>query len=149
MRDSVNRSHEFKMFTLCVVNQGHRRFCELRQIGDFTGVIHAEFYDADAVVFCQPQQGQRYADIVVQIAFGGEGLVFLEGPHDAGNHLRHGGFTVAACHSHQRQVKLTAPTGSQLAQGYFCVAHLETRQASFSQAMLRNGRYCTVGFGLR
>ena len=45
--------------------------------GDFAGVVCADFDDGVAVFVGQAQQGERYADVVIEVALGGQGLSLL------------------------------------------------------------------------
>ena len=57
-----------------VGNQRHVRAGECYQGGDFAGVVRAHFNHRIAVFVAQTQQGERHADVVVQVADGGERL---------------------------------------------------------------------------
>ena len=117
------------MLTLGVVDQGHRGLSQLGQVGDFAGVVHAQLDHGHAVVGTQIEQGQGHANVVVQVALGGQGVVPRMGTQDGRDHLGHGGLAVAAGHGDQRQTELHAPTRCQLAQGDACIGHHQRGQA--------------------
>ena len=107
------------MFALRVVDQRDRGLGHCGQIGNFTRMVHAQLNHADLVAGTQTQQGQRYTNVVVEIALGRKSRVLLPGAQDGRNHLRDRGFTVAARHRNQRQAKAGAPCGGKLTQRQF------------------------------
>jgi hypothetical protein len=135
-RHRVDAGHELEMLALRVVDQGHRRSGDRRQPRDLAGMVHAELDHCGAVRRPQPQQGQRQADVVVEVAFGGEAGVALPGTEDRGDHLRHRGLAVAAGHRHQRQDEAPAPGRGELAESEARVRHLEAGQPGFGEAAL-------------
>jgi hypothetical protein len=62
--------------------------------GDFAGVVCADFDDGVAVFVGQAQQGERYANVVVEVALGGQGLSLLL--QEALQDFFGGGFAVGA-----------------------------------------------------
>src|SRR5438876_10142138 len=62
-------------------------------------------------VLAQAQQGQRHADVVVQVPFGRERRVAEPGPQDGRDHLRHRGLAVAArSEEHTSELPVTRPS---------------------------------------
>jgi hypothetical protein len=60
-------------------------------------MVHAHLDRGVAVRRAQPQQGQRHADVVVQVAFGGQhGGPARFGGQNRGQHFLHRGLAVAA-----------------------------------------------------
>jgi hypothetical protein len=115
------------VLALGVVDQRHRGPGQVGQVGDLAGMVHAQLDHADLVRGLQPQQSQRHADVVVQIAFGGQGALGLPGPQDGRDHLGDGGLAVAAGHADQGQAALRAPGCGQCAQRSQAVGHLDAR----------------------
>ena len=77
-----------------VGNQRHVGAGERGQLRDFAGVVRAHLYHRIAVFVSEAQQGKRYADVVVEVADGGEGLpACLQQPLQ---HFFGAGFAVAA-----------------------------------------------------
>ncbi len=76
-RDRLDGRHELLVLTLRVVDEGDRRRRDLPRGGrSRPTMVHAELDDRrrDAAV-AQAQQRQRQADVVVEVAFGGERLI--------------------------------------------------------------------------
>ena len=127
--DRVHRVHEFQMLALRVVHQRHGGLYHRAETGDFAGVVHAEFDHADAVFAAQAQHGQRHANVVVQVALGGQRrAVRRMQMQDGSNHLRDRGFAVAAGHTNQGQVPLRAPVGAQRSQSVLRIGYFDPRQ---------------------
>ena len=103
---------------------------------DLAGMVHAELDHRGAMRRAQAQQGQRQADVVVEVAFGGEAGVALPGAEDGGDHLRHRRLAVAAGHRHQRQIEALPPGRRELTEGETGIGHLEPGQAGLGQAAL-------------
>jgi hypothetical protein len=139
----LDAGHEFLVLALRVVDQRDGRPHQRRQLRDLAGVVHAELDDAGAVRFAQAQQGQRHADVVVQVALGREGSIAVSGAQDRRDHLRDGGLAVAAGHRHQRQRETRAPGRGQLLQRAQRVGHLQARQpvaeSAFGECSYRTG----------
>ncbi len=67
--------------------------------------------------FAQPEQREREADGVVEVAARREHrVVAVMHAQDRGDHLLHGGLAVAAHHDDHRQVEAATPVRSELAQ---------------------------------
>ena len=145
--------HELLVFALGVVHQCHGWLRQRRQPSDFARMVHAQFNHTQPVRMAQTQQRQGHPDVVVEVATGGQHLVFCCSPggcaQNGRNHLRHGGFAIAAGHSNQRQGELAAPLLRQLPQGRFGVGYFHTRQSSLLQTVLGQSRHGAHGFGLR
>ena len=102
-------------------------------------------------MWLQAQQGQRHANVVVQVALGGQGIFTLpahSSTQDAGQHLGDGGFAVAAGHGNQWQAELGTPQGGQFAQRTAAVGHLHAGQTGFGQASLGHRCHSTRRSGL-
>ena len=112
------------------------------------GWVHAQLDHAQAVLRGQAQQRQRHANRVVEIAARGKSGLARCGGQDAGQHLRDGGFAIAAGHRHQWQAKLAAPTGGQRPQGGGGIAHLQARQTGQAAPQLDHGGSGTGRLGL-
>ena len=113
-RDRVHRVHEFQVLALRVVHQRHGGLCHRAELCDFARVVHPEFDHADAVFAAQAQDGQRHANVVVQVALRGQRrAVRRMQMQDGSNHLRDRGFAVAAGDADQGQMPLRAPVGAK------------------------------------
>ena len=143
-----HRGHELQVLALCVVDQRHCGAGQSRQQGNFPGMVHAQLEHCDLVLRAQAQQGQRQADVIVQIALGGQTGLGFPGLQNRGQHLGHRGLAIAASHSDQRQAELPAPAAGELGQGQAGVGHQQARQASGKQplggAELTQRRHCTT-----
>ena len=126
--------HEFQVLALCVVHQCHGRPGHGGEPGDLARVVHAQFDRGDLVLRTQPQQGEWYTDIVVQVAGGGQHRLWLPGTQDRGQHLRHGRLAIGAGDRDQAQVELGTPLRGQLPQGLPGVADFDAWQAGVIQA---------------
>ena len=93
-------------------------------------MVHTQLHHGHRVVRTQVQQRQGHTNVVVQIALGGQAVLRLGHPQDAGQHLGHGGFAIAAGHGNQGQLKLRTPTCGQLTQGQTCVWHHHSGHAN-------------------
>ncbi len=82
------------------------------------------------------EQRQRHADVVVEVARGGEGGLAAPGAKDRRDHLRHRGLAVAAGHGDQRQGEARAPCGREAAERDPRVGHLDAGQAGLGEAAL-------------
>jgi hypothetical protein len=93
--DLVDRSHEFQVLALRIVDERHGGAGNAGEIGDFSLVVHAELNRAPAMCRAQAQQSQRHADIVVQVSRRrkhgiGAGMT----TQDRGQHFPHGRLAV-------------------------------------------------------
>ena len=149
MGHSVHRLHELEVLALGVVDQRHNGLNQFGQVGNLARVVHAQFHHPHGVGCLQAQQRERHANIVVEIAFSGKRLRGLPGPQDRRDHLGDRGLAVAAGHGDQRQLKLGAPSCSQLAQRQPGVRHFQPGQTGRGQAMRGQSRHRTLRGGLR
>jgi hypothetical protein len=120
------------MGALGVVYQCHRRCGKACQVIDFAGVVHAHLDHRGAMRVAQPEQGQRHADVVVQVAAGGQyaGVGTAEvGAQDGGAHFLDRGLAIAACDTQQGYRKAAAPGRRELPQRQARIVHGEQRQA--------------------
>ncbi|EWS52529.1 hypothetical protein X551_04683 [Methylibium sp. T29] len=149
----LDAGHEFLVLALGVVDQRDRRRGHARELGDLADVVHAQLDDRRAVpgvgVLAQPQQRERHADVVVEVALGRECRVADPGAQDARDHLRHGGLAVAAGHGDQRQAHAGAPVRAQRAERGAAVGHVQPGQAGLGEAVLGDRRHCAGGTRLR
>ena len=121
-----------------VVDQGHGRLCHRRQTRDFAGVVHPKFHHSDAVFWSQAQQGQWNANVVVEVASRGQGVLLAVGCHqDRGQHLCDRGLAIATGHGDQWQVESGTPGSGQFGQRDFGVRHFYAWHAD--QAFGRTG----------
>ncbi len=99
------------MGALRVVHQRHGRGRDAREVIDLAGVVHAHLDHRVAMVLAQLEQGERHADVVVEVALGGEhrrARAAMCG-QDCREHLLHRRLAVAAGERHQRQREARPP----------------------------------------
>ncbi len=136
-RDGLDAGQEFLVLALRVVDQHRLRLDERGQLRSLAGVVHAELDDAGAVpaavVLAQAQQGQRHADVVVEVARGGEAALAVPGAQDRADHLRDRGLAIAAGDGQQRQVQVAPPGRGELLQRGQRVDDLQARQPGLGQ----------------
>jgi len=151
--DGLDRVHELLVLALGVVDQRHRGLRHRGQRRDLARVVHAELDDRGAMpyrlVLPQAQQRQRHADLVVEVALGGQHRrVAQPGAQDRRDHLRHRGLAVAAGDGNDGQVLLLAPGLRQQPQRRLRVGHQQPVQARLGQSALGQGRGGAAGLGL-
>ena len=78
-RNGFYGGHEFQMLALGVVHQRNGGTGQPGQVGNLTGVVHAEFDHADLMRRPQAQQRQRHANVVVEIALRRKGSIGFVG----------------------------------------------------------------------
>ena len=76
MRSCFNRTHEFLMFPLRVIDQGHSGLGDIGEVADFTRMIHAQFEDSALMEAVHAKQREGQANIVVEISSSGKPLIF-------------------------------------------------------------------------
>ena len=60
-----------------VIHQCGLRVCHGSGISDFTGVVGTQFNHCKLMFFCQAQQCQRHADIIIKVTGGKQGFACL------------------------------------------------------------------------
>ena len=139
----LHTAHEFLVFALRVIDQRHRGCSTVGQLRHFTGVVHAQLQHRHAVVLTQPQQGQWHAYVVVEITLGGQCICGVQCMQYGSDHLRHGGFAVAASHRNQWNGELSAPRFGQCLQSQQRVVYFDACQTCCGQSVVRNGHLDT------
>ena len=84
----------------------------------------------------QPEQGQRQADVVVEVAARGQHRIRIAAKvraQDRGAHFLDRGLAVAAGDAEQRNRKAGTPGGGQLAQRQARVVHRDQRQSGIGR----------------
>ena len=117
------------MLALRVVDQRHRRRGERGERGDLARMVHAELDHRGAVGGAQAEQGQRHADMVVEVAGGRMGGVAEPGAQQRGGHLGDGGLAVAAGDGDQLAFMAPAPGGGERLQRGQRIVDLQPGQA--------------------
>ena len=112
-----------------VGNQRHVRAGECYQGGDFAGVVRAHFNHRIAVFVAQTQQGERHADVVVQVADGGQRLPARL--QQALQDFFGAGFAVAAGDGEKLRLATGAAVACQRLQGGEGVGDDDLRQVYF------------------
>ncbi|MDT4829024.1 hypothetical protein FQZ97_624320 [compost metagenome] len=149
VRHRFHAMHEFLMLALGIGHQRHRGRRHGRQLRDLAGMVHAQFEHGGPVLRTQAQQRQRHADIVVEVAGGGQAarLATPIGQHGR-NHFLGRGFAVAAGHRDDGQGKLRAPGRADTHQRHARVAQHQLRQAGAGYGMRHHGRARAARLGL-
>jgi hypothetical protein len=147
-RDRVDGRHELEVLALRVVDERDRRRGDLRKAGDLARVVHAQLDDRRPAAFAQAQQRQRQADVVVEVAFGGERRIADPRAEDRRDHLRHRRLAVAARDRDERHREAAPPRGRELAQRAPAVGDDEPGQRRLFQATLGERGDGAGGFGI-
>ncbi len=105
--DARKTAQAFKMCQRSVGNECGSRADQSRQVIDFTGVVHPHLDDGKLMMFPQAEQGQRDANMVIEIAGADVNRAGLgkNGP----DHFLDRGFPVTAGHTDHRDIKTPAP----------------------------------------
>ena len=128
-RHFLDAAHELEMLALRVVDQRDGRRGEHGQLGDFAAVIHAELDRSPAVLGSQTEQRQRHADVVVQVAGGGQYRRFAGVlAQDRGDHFLHRGLAVRAGDGDEDGRKARAPAARELAERALGIGDDDHRQ---------------------
>jgi hypothetical protein len=116
--DRLDRAEEADVRGQRVVDERDVGARQPRQVVDLAGVVHAHLEHGEAVRRAQAQQHQRQADVVVEVAFGGEHRVITAGldAQDRRQHFLDRGLAVAAGHRDQRNREVRAPGGGEPAE---------------------------------
>src|SRR5690606_26119218 len=119
---------ELLVLALRVVDQGDGRRRQAGEPGDLADVVHAELDYRGAVPGLERQQRERDADVVVQVAAGGERGLAEVGGEDRGDHLLDRRLAVAAGHGDERQVEAAPPAGGDPSERLATVRHQQRRR---------------------
>lgn len=128
----------------------HVRAGQLDRVGDLADARGAQFDHCATVLRRQLQQGQRYAEVVVQIATGSQhrlGIAGL-GTQDAGEHLLDRGLAAGARHGRQRAGELAPVQRAQSPQGRTGIAHQQLRQGRVGDFALHQRSHRALGGNL-
>ena len=104
--DGFQGGHELQMLALGIVHQRHCGPGHAGQQRNLAGVVHAQLKHGYCLACAQPQQRQRHANVIVEVALRGQHAIGRVSAQDGGDHLRHRGLPIAACDSNQRQLEL-------------------------------------------
>ena len=128
-RDLVDTAHELEVLALGVVDQRDGRRGDAREAGDLAAMIHAELDGAPAVRRPHLEQRERHADVVIQVAGGGEHrLIAGVAPQDCGEHFLHRGLAVGAGDGDEHRCEARAPVARELAKRALAVLHDDDRK---------------------
>ncbi len=124
----LHRAKPLQMGTLGVVHNRHGGRGDACEIGNLAGVIHAHLDHCGAMRGTQTQQGQRQADVVVEIALGGQHGIGAEMCRkNRGAHFLDRSLAIAPCHTDQGNFEAPTPLGSKLPQCEASVLHHDHR----------------------
>jgi hypothetical protein len=113
----VEAAHTLEVSALGVGHQGHGRGADLRQVGDLAGAVHAHLDHRRAMPGSEAEQGQRQADVIVQVAARRQHGGAERRLEDGGDHFLGRRLAVRAGHRDHRQVEAGAPGGGEAAEG--------------------------------
>ncbi len=120
--------HELLMLALCVVDQRYCRFGKRCQQRNFTGMVHTQLNHGSLMAGLKPQQGQRNANLVIEIAARRQRFINTKSrDQDRGNHFFYSGLAVAAGDGNQWQRKLLPPALPYRAECDPSVVHQQCR----------------------
>lgn len=91
------------------------RESDIAEFADIAWVGSAHFDNGERVFFGKAEEGERHADLVIEIALSAEHVI-SEREGDIDKFLG-GGFAVSACDSEERDIELLAVVASQLLEG--------------------------------
>ncbi|MCY1396148.1 hypothetical protein D9M71_111090 [compost metagenome] len=112
-------------------------------VGDLADTRGTQLDDRAAMLGSQLQQGQRRAQVVVQVTAGGQN--FALGTQDAGQHLLHCGLAAGTRHCGDATAEGVAIDRAQLSEGQPGVVHHQLRQRCVSDFTFDQGCYCALG----
>ena len=119
------------MFTLGIEHQRHQWLCHGRQAGDLARMVHAHLDHTHAVRIAEPQQRERHADVVVEVAPRGKGSLCAQVRHqNGGDHFLGRGLAVAAGDGNQRALETTTPAARQRTQRTAGIGHPQRGHAN-------------------
>ncbi len=126
---------------------GHRHHANVwrrqrGQAGDFAHMIRAHFDHGEAVFAAEFEQGQRHANVVVQIAFGRQRGA--SGGTHRGQQLFDRGFPRTAGDGHDLRRAGATPALRDGVQGGERISHDELRQRNFRQESAHHRRHRTA-----
>ena len=148
-RGSLHADQEFLVFALCIGDHRHSRTNPAHELGHFAGMTDAGFDDRHLGFTIEAKQHHRHADVVVVVLLGGnDARLAHKRAQDRGDHLRGGGFPVAACHTNYRHRKLTAPGAGESPERLLRIAHDDLR-AACTRITLNHHDACAVSGRLR
>ena len=140
---------KFLMLALRIGNHRYRRSNPAHKLGHFSRVADPRFDHGNLRFTIKPQQHHRYADVVVVIFFCCHNARFTDKrTQNRSDHLRGGGFSVAAGNANHRHGKLAAPGSRQGAQCLLSITHNNLR-ATCPRVALDNHDACAVSRRLR
>ena len=113
----LDAAHKFLVFALGVIDHGDLGLGALRENGNFSGVVHAQFEDGIAVAFSQAKQSEWESNLVVKVSSGGQTPILASFfKEDGGQHLSDGRFAVASGDADDRYLETGSPAGCRSAQ---------------------------------
>ena len=128
--DTFDAAHAFEMRTLGVGDDCHGWLRDASEVADFTRVVHAHFDDRSAMAAIEFEQGERQANVVVEITLCRQHSVAEGRFQDTGDHFLARRFAIAAGDGDQRQFKATAPVSGERAKRQTRVADDDEWQAA-------------------
>ena len=137
-RHLIEIAHAFEVRTLGVGDQRHGRRANRCQIGDFARMVHTHLDHGGAMRGTQAKQSQRQADIVIQVAAGGQHRSAIDRLQDGRDHFFGGRLSVRAGHRDHRQRELRPPGCGQAAKRQACVVDHDGRSPRWQLAFVRH-----------
>ena len=144
--DDLFRTTEFTdMCVAGIADDGHVRPGQADRIGNFTHMVGAELNHCRDMLRRQLQQGQRHAQVVIQVAPGGQHRAVKAGTQDAGEQLLDGGLAAGAGHRCQRRLERIAIERTQSPQRQAGIGHHQLRQIHLGNPPRDQGRHRALG----
>ena len=120
-------------------DDGHVRTGQADRVGDLADMVGTQLDDRADMLGRQFQQGQRRAEVIVQVATGSQHRTVKAGAQDAGKHLLDRGLAAGAGDGGQRLIKGGAIQRAELAEGDAGVVHHQLRQRRAGHLALHQG----------
>ena len=121
-----------------IIEHGNMGFGHADGVSDFTQTRSTQFNHCRGVFLGQLKQGQRHAQVIIQVAFGRQHRT--TGTQDAGEHFFNGGLATGTGDGGNRLVVTGTIERTQLAQCNACILDHQLRQSRLRYFALDQGR---------
>ena len=125
-RHTLEAAEAFEMFCAGIGDHTDAGSGDLHQRGHFAGVIGADLDDGAQLRIAQPQQGERHAQMIVEVAARRQTLAALR--QNRAQHFFGGGLAIAAGDTNHRTAKRSSPGAARPAQCLRHIGHHNLRQ---------------------
>lgn len=124
---------------------GHLRTRQGHGVGNLADMVGAQFDHRRDMLFGQLQQGQRYPEVIIEVATRGQHFAIQRRTQDGREHFLDRGLATGAGHCRQLATKRLTIQCAQLAQRQSCVSHLQLRQGQAGIRLLDQRRHGALG----